>query len=227
MKVVATICLLLIAPYCFGQTPSAVDTTPKTKCPAVPAIKNPVKNAEAPAGTADLNSVIATVQAALKCYEDNRGSGPDGLPHLQQAVFDFKTTTGKIGGIDVNFFIFKIKASKEKDTTNQISFTYTLPKPKPSLIKAKIPPQPLADAIVADMQSAAAAIKDAATLGKLNFNRLSLVLQFGVQFDGSVGINVPIQLVTLGASGEYKKNEVQTVTLTFAEPEPPVTKVQP
>jgi hypothetical protein len=227
MKTVATICLLLIAPYCFGQTPSAVDTTPKTKCPDVPAIKNPVKNAEAPAGTADLNSVIATVQAALKCYEDNRGSGPDGLPHLQQAVFDFKTTTGKIGGIDVNFFIFKIKASKEKDTTNQISFTYTLPKPKPSLIKAKIPPQPLADAIVADMQSAAAAIKDAATLGKLNFNKLSLVLQFGVQFDGSVGINVPIQLVTLGASGEYKKNEVQTVTLTFAEPEPPVTKVQP
>lgn len=71
------------------------------------------------------------------------------------------------------------------------------------------------------MQSAAAAIKDAATLGKLNFNKLSLVLQFGVQFDGNVGVNVPIQLVTLGASGEYKKNEVQTVTLMFAEPESP------
>lgn len=228
MRTVATIFLLLIAQHCFGQTPSAPITTPKTKCPDVPAIKNPVKNAEAPAGTADLNSVIATVQAALKCYEDNRGAGEEALPHLQQAVFDFKTTTGKIGGIDVNFFIFKIKASKEKDTTNEISFTYTLPKPKPSAyIKARKPPQPLADAIVADMQSAAAAIKDEATLGKLRFNRLSLVLQFGVQFDGSVGVNVPVQLVTLGASGEYKKNEVQTVTLTFAEPELPATKGQP
>lgn len=97
------------------QTPSAVSTIPKTKCPDVPAIKNPVKNAEAPAGTADLNSVIATVRAALKCYEDNRGPGAEALPHLQQAIFDFKTTTGKIGGIDVNFFIFKIKATRSQN----------------------------------------------------------------------------------------------------------------
>jgi hypothetical protein len=39
-----------------------------------------------------------------------------------------------------------------------------------------------------------------------------------VIFDGNVSINVPIQLVTLGASGDYKKNEAQTVTLTFAAP---------
>jgi hypothetical protein len=215
---------LLIVPSCLGQTKSPVTADNSIHCPVATIQTKPIENVDAPKGTADLNSVIASVEAALKCYQDNRGSGPDALPALQQAQFDFKTTTGKVGGITVSFFIFKIGASKEKDVTNQLSFTYVLPPPKPPkgvgiehVVKG-IPPQPLADAIVADLQSAAAAVKDGAKLGELAFNKLTVVLQFGVIFDGNVSINVPIQLVTLGASGDYKKNEAQTVTLTFAAP---------
>ncbi|MGA7969700.1 MAG: hypothetical protein WA800_04365 [Terriglobales bacterium] len=214
---------LMIAPCCLGQTRSPMTADTSTHCPVATIQTKPIENVDAPKGTADLNSVIASVEAALKCYQDNRGSGPDALPALQQAQFDFKTTTGKVGGITVSFFIFKIGASKEKDVTNQLSFTYVLPPPKPPktvgehVVKG-IPPQPLADAIVADLQSAAAAVKDGAKLGDLAFNKLTVVLQFGVIFDGNVSINVPIHLVMLGASGDYKKNEAQTVTLTFAAP---------
>lgn len=156
--------------------------------------------------------------AALKCYEDTRGVGPDALPHLQQAQFDFKTTTGKVGGITVSFFVFKLGASKESDTTNQIGFTYSLPKPGGTghPLKFAKPPQPLADALVADIQSAAAAVKTRAKLDNLTFSKLTITLQYGIQFDGNIAVNVPVQLVTIGASYDGKRNDVQTVTLTFS-----------
>lgn len=195
-----------------------------TKCPVPEASNaNPAKDIAAPPGTADLDSVLTTVSAALKCYQDNRGTGPDSLPPLQQAQFDFKTTTGKVGGITVSFFIFKLGASKEKDTSNQLSFTYALPKKKPEgggqALRLAKPPKPLADALVADIQSAAAAVKLRAKLDKLSFSKLTVTLQYGIQFDGNIGVNVPIQLVTLGASYDAKRNDVQTVTLTFSNPE--------
>jgi hypothetical protein len=216
---------LLSIPCCLGQGTPATTTSP-TKCP-VPQVTAtvPTDKFEAPAGTADLHSVIISVEAAINCYQTSIGSGPDALPPLKQADFDFKTTTGKIGGISVSFFIFQLKASKEKDTTNEITFTYGLKTSSEGLaLKRKAPPIQLADALVSDMQAAAAAVKDAAKLGKLNFNQLKVVLQFGIQFEGNVAINAPVQIVTLGASGDYKKNEVQSVTLTFASPTPTPAK---
>ena len=221
--------LLLSMSRCFGQGPSGASDSAK-KCP-VPKVTAtiPTDKFEAPAGTADLHSVIVSVEAAMKCYQDSIGSGPDALPPLQKAEFDFKTTTGKIGGVSVSFFVFQLKASKEKDTTNEITFSYGLKTPAEGglALKRKVPSTPLPDALVADLQAAAAAVKDAAKLGKLDFNQLKVVLQFGIQFDGSVGVNVPVQLVTIGGSGEYKKNEVQSVTLTFAPPPKPEKKQPP
>ena len=229
MKRTLLILMLLRVPLCFGQgTSAATDSSKKCPVPEVTATV-PADKFEAPAGTADLHSVIVSVEAAMKCYQNSIGNGPDALPPLREAEFDFKTTTGKIGGISVSFFVFQLKASKEKDTTNEITFTYGLKPPPEGILarKGKVPPTPLADALVADMQAAAAAIKDAAKLGKLDFNQLKVVLQFGIQFDGSVGINAPVSLVTLGGSGEYKKNEVQSVILTFAPPPPPQKKQPP
>ena len=176
----------------------------------------------APKGTADLPAEIDAVVAALHCYQDHRGAGPDALPDLQQAQFDFQTVTSKTGGFTVSFFVFKLGASVEKDHTNQIGFTYALPKKKTAtgqaLKKAK-PPQQLSDELVAYMQSAAAVVKDRAKLEKLDFNKLSIKVEYAVKFDGNIGVNIPIQLVTIGPNFDAKKSEVQTVTLTFAPPE--------
>jgi len=222
MRTSLLVLTLFVGARLLGQTtPVTTGSSAKTKCP-VPTVTatKPASSFEAPKGTADLHSVIVSVEAALKCYQDNIGEGSDALPPLQKAVFEFKTTTGKIAGVQVSFFVFSLKASGEKDDTDQMTFTYSLPTKKPGglALKRKIPFQPLADQIVADMQAAAAAIKDAASLGKLNFNQLSVMIQFGIQFQGEAAINVPVQLVKIGPSVDYKKNEVQTVTLTFAPP---------
>jgi hypothetical protein len=221
-QIIVLVMLFLLSSLCLGQTtPTGASPENNKHCP-LPVITPTVPpiDVKAPSGTADLNSVIASVKAALQCYQANRGTGPDALPPLQQAQFDFKTTTGKVGGLSVSFFIFKIGGSMEKDTSNDITFTYALPKQTGTATKKKTPPQPLADAIVADIQSAAAAVKDGAKMGNLSFSKLTVTLQFGVQFDGNVAVNVPVQLVTIGASGDFKKSEVQTVTLTFASASP-------
>lgn len=221
MKKIFALLVFIGTPCCFGQNLSMTAGAGPQKCP-VPTVPSTVEGkVEAPNGTVDLHSVIVTVEAALNCYQDSVGTGPDALPKLQKAVFDFKTTTGKIGGINISFFIFALKASKENDVTNDVSFTYSVPSTKPSqghaLLK-KVPPTPLADAIASDLQAAALAVKESTKLENATFNQLSVQLTFGVVYDGSVSINAPVPLVTLGGSGEYKKNEAQSVTLTFAPP---------
>jgi hypothetical protein len=58
---------------------------------------------EQPDKTADLPSVVQSVEQAVKCYQALSGGidpmQPNGLPKLSGATLDFKTTTGKTIGL--------------------------------------------------------------------------------------------------------------------------------
>lgn len=173
-----------------------------------------------PPNTVDLNTVIKQVKAAVDEYQKNRGSGPDALPPLSAAEFDFRTTTGTVGGLAINLFIFKIGASREKDVVNDVTYTYTLPKPKPPSgvgVLRNQKPIPLTEALAQSIQNAATTLKNAGSLGELNFSKLTVAIQYGVTWDGNGGVNIPIQLVTLGLNVDKNKNSVQAVRLVFGE----------
>jgi len=173
-----------------------------------------------PPNTVDLNTVIKQVKAAVDEYQKNRGSGPDALPPLSAAEFDFRTTTGTVGGLAINLFIFKIGASREKDVVNDVTYTYTLPKPKPPSgvgVLRNQKPIPLTEALAQSIQNAATTLKNAGSLGELNFSKLTVAIQYGVTWDGNGGVNIPIQLVTLGLNVDKNKNSVQSVRLVFGE----------
>ena len=168
-----------------------------------------------PDDTVDLASVVAAVQAAIDCYQANRGAGPDGLLPLTSAAFDFKTTTGKVGGISVNFFIFKIGATHEKDTTNDLTLTYAV-KPVTARGRSK-PPQELSDALANAMLAAAAAAKKTPSVDGIPLSKVAINIAFGVKNDVSGGLTVAVHLVTLSPSGDYNKSYTQSVTLTFGQ----------
>lgn len=174
----------------------------------------------APQDAAPLNLVIAQVKAALAEYQQNLGGGADALPALSSAEFDFKATTATTGGITVNLFIFKLGGSHETDVVNDVTYTYSVPKP-PATVPTKANPNRkpplLKDALAQTIQSAAAAIKTSGNLGKLSFTKLTVNLQYGVKWDGNIGANVPISFVTVGLSGDKNKNTVQSVKLVFGE----------
>jgi hypothetical protein len=176
-----------------------------------------------PSQTADLPSVVQTVERALECYqalaETKDPMQPDGLPKLSSVVMDFKTTTGKTIGFSFSIFVFKIGASREKDVTDDLTFTYavkpvTVPK---TFGREKKQPAPLYAELVKEVQAAARAAKAQSTALGIPLSKVGIAVSYGIKFDGNVSINVPVQLVTIGGNGDYNKNNTQTITLTFGQ----------
>jgi hypothetical protein len=163
-----------------------------------------------------LDRVVETVRDALDQYKNGLHEKPDALPALTTATFDFKATTATTLGGSINFLIFKIGGSHENDTVNDVTYTYSIPA---VVNAARTPSKPpaLTEELVKTIQSAAAAAKTAAALGKLKLTKIAVNIQFGVKWDVNGGINAPISLVTVGISGDKNKNTVQSVTLTFGK----------
>jgi hypothetical protein len=134
----------------------------KCKPPNLAAVKKlDPRTVQQPKGTADLQPVVASVEAAIECYQANRGSGSDALPPLNSAVLNFKTTTGTVGGLTLSIFIFKLGASHEKDTINELELTYSVKPPPPRGRLKNIAPQSLSDSLANGILAAASAVKAA------------------------------------------------------------------
>jgi hypothetical protein len=227
--VVLTVAALAAGSTCVAQANKAA--TDSSACDAPMPITSPAPAYQKsnlpkqPDQTADLPSVVQTVEKALECYQalsrEKDPLQPKGLPKLASAMLDFKTTTSKTVGFTFSVFVFKIGASGEKDITNDISFTYA-PKPK-TLPKGegfvKKGPAPLYEELVKAVAAAASAAQAQSALLGLPLNKVSVMVSYGIKFDGNVSINVPVQLVTIGGNGDYNKNNTQTITLTFG-PQP-------
>lgn len=178
-----------------------------------------------PKGIADLGSAIQTVEQALKCYQVLSGEKdplhPKGLPKLNSVVLDFKTTTAKTVGFSISVFVFKVGASREKDVTDDLTFTYSVPKKLQQVHGVVKPsPAPMYEELVKEVQMAANAAQTQSKLLGIPLSKVGVSVSYGIKFDGNLAISVPIQLVTIGGNGDYNKNNTQSITLSFEEPTP-------
>jgi hypothetical protein len=164
-----------------------------------------------PKNLVDLKTVIKKVQEALDEYQGGLG----GLPPLASAEFDFKTTTDIVIGFNVNFWIFKLGASRTKETVHQLTFTYEPPKPPKALKEA----EDIKDALAKAIKAAAEAVQGSDT-DKLKFKKLAITIQFGVKWVGNGGVSIPISLVTIGPTLEISKNSVHSVKIVFGKTAP-------
>jgi NTP-dependent ternary system trypsin peptidase co-occuring protein len=190
---------------------------------AAAAVAEEKKGGEQPAGTADLARVVQLVDHALKCYQalskDLDPLQPKGLPKISSATMDFKTTTGKTVGFSLSIFVFKVGASREKDVTDDIAFTYSVPKvvaPGPKGITKPVPADLFAE-LVKEVAAAANAAQAQSTALGMPLSKVQITVSYGIKFDGNVAVSVPISLVTIGGNGDYNKNDTQTITLTFGQ----------
>jgi hypothetical protein len=172
--------------------------------------------------TVPLSWVISQVQKALVQYNNSLGTGKDALPPLDSAEFDFKVTTAVVEGAKINFWIFSIGGSHEKDAVNDVTYTYSVPKATSSELRAEMnkpsKSPTLAEELVATIQRAAVAVKTAPTLGKLKFSKFTANIQYGVKWDASGGINVPVvATLVAGVNADVNKNSVQSVKLVFGK----------
>jgi hypothetical protein len=169
-----------------------------------------------PENAVPLNSVIAQVESALVQYQDNIGNGPPALPPLSSAEFDFKVTTGRVTTTGINLLIFKIGGSYEYDVVHELTFTYAVPKPKVSITAlGPEPPKQLKETLASTIQSAAAAVKTSRTAAGLPFKNLTMIIQYGVKWEGSITASGPISFVTASLGGTKNRNAVQSLKLVF------------
>jgi hypothetical protein len=161
--------------------------------------------------------VVSQVTSALTRYQSSLGSGSNALPPLSKAEFDFKTAAVTTVGAKISLFVFTIGGSHEKDVTNDITFTYALPKPKPGAVAPHITAT-LEDQLYATIRGAAEQVQMAQKVGNVPFTSLEITVQFCVKWDGNAGVNAPISLITVGLNGDKSRNTTQSVKLTFSHP---------
>ncbi|HXQ25077.1 MAG TPA: hypothetical protein VN822_01600 [Candidatus Acidoferrales bacterium] len=217
---------LIASTACLAQQQKTVTgdfcSEPKLAAPAPAYEKKNVQNQ--PAGTADLPTVVQMVDQALKCYQalskEMDPLQPKGLPKISSAVLDFKTTTGKTVGFSFSIFVFKVGASRENDVTDDLSFTYSVPKQVAlPAVKGLAKPAPvdLFKELVKEVAAAASAAQAQSTALGMPLSKVAITVAYGIKFDANASLNAPISLVTIGANGDYNKNNTQTITLTFGQ----------
>jgi hypothetical protein len=195
---------LLFAMLLLSALPAAADT-----CPA--------PGTTGPKDAVPLCAVVFQVTSALTRYQSSLGSGTNALPPLSKAEFDFKTAAVTTVGAKISLFVFTIGGSHEKDVTNDITFTYALPKPKPGVV-APHTTVTLEDQLYSTIRGAAEQVQMAQKVGNVPFTSLEINLQFCVKWDGNAGVNAPISLITVGLNGDKSRNTTQSVKLTFSHP---------
>jgi hypothetical protein len=185
--------------------------------------KKPKVNKKAEGNKLLLSRVVCEVELALDTYQQSQEVENDHtLPKLASADFDFKTVVDTKGGVSINLFIFKFGGTYDKQDTNDVDFQYV---PK-SLLKTALEggrAKSLQTELIDTIKSAAKAIVEQSKMPSpskdpLVFKQLTVGISYGVTWDVNGGINAPIHLVTLGASLDRSKNNVQQVKLVFSPP---------
>jgi len=163
-----------------------------------------------------LGDIIQEVKKAVDKYQRNLGGGAADLPPLLSAEFDFKVATEKNIKGGISFFIFSFGASTGDTTVNDVTYTYELPKPG---LKALSEEPPLSDTLTRIIQDAAREVKESGAMGDLKFTKLVVEIQYGVKWTRDIGGSFTYQFVTLNLGAGQSKNTVQSVKLTFKEPD--------
>ena len=168
-----------------------------------------------PISEVPLGLVAAQVVQTLDTF--NAEADSQSLPKLSKVVFDFNATGTKNAGFSFNILIFRVGASREVDTTNEVTFTYAVPAPLAGAITPKTRPatHDFSQTLLSTLQAAAAQVKQTQTIGTARFTDLTVVLSYGVIWDMSTGGDGMLSLVTLDGSVDRKRSDVQTLTLTF------------
>jgi hypothetical protein len=155
---------LLVVLACIIPLSSFAQTAAPAASPSLPVVS--------PQEASPLDPIIPKVKESLDLYQHNLGNGPDALPPLTSAEFDFKTTTAKVAGLSVNLLVFKIGGSHENDDVNETTFTYSIPPPvAPATLSSSKKPPTLSEQLAYTIQAAALAVKASKKSGPLSFRK--------------------------------------------------------
>ena len=173
---------------------------------------------QTPPSQVPLSLVAAQVEKTLDTFNGQASS--KALPKLSRVTFDFNVTATQDAGFSFNILIFKLGASHEANTTNEVTFTYSVPaSPSSTGLSAhtQTAGHDFSQSLLTLLQAAAAQVQETQSVGTAQFSNLTLTLSYGAVWDASAGADGTLNLVTLDGSVDRKRSDVQTLTLYFGQ----------
>lgn len=187
-------------------TASAADLCVAPKQQDVDAKKTPIP----------LCLVAKKVALTLDQYNNDPNTLKGAVPGLSRADFDFKTVSSTTGGFKFSILIFSIGGSHQSSSTNDVTFSYVVP--PPSRISAHAKAHDFSKDLIETLQEAGQQINLTQSVGAAKFKTLTVTLAYGVTWDFSGSVALPISLVTAGGTLDHNRNDTQTIKLTFENP---------
>ena len=163
--------------------------------------------------------VAQKIESALAQYNQTLSENGGGKPlALSNADFDFKTVTSKSGGFSFSILVLKLGATRQVDSTNEVTYSYAVPQKKSGDFAPQWAPQDFSAQLIQAIRQASKEMQSVPSLGKAQFKTLTLNLSYGVKWDFSAGLTLPIQLVTIAPNVDRNQTATQSVKLTFVDP---------
>ena len=163
-----------------------------------------------------LAQVAAQVTHTLDLF--NAEAATKALPKLSKVIFDFNVAGTQGAGFSFDILLFKLGASREATTPNEVTFTYAVPASTGAFGSRT---QPAAHdfslALLNTLRAAAAQVKATQSVGAARFSNLTLTLSYAAVWDTSAGAGGTLSLVSLDGSVDRKRSDVQTLTLVFGQ----------
>ena len=163
-----------------------------------------------------LSQVAAQVTHTLDRF--NAEATADTLPKLSKVIFDFNVAGTQNAGFSFNILIFKVGASREASTGNEVTFTYAVPAPPGSFGSRSQPAtHDFSQALLSTLEAAALQVKTTQNIGAAHFANLTVTLSYAAVWEGTAGAGGTLELVTVDSSVDRKRSDVQTLTLVFGQ----------
>lgn len=181
-----------------------------------PASAFPFWHHKKPAPVVPLNAVAAEVVHTFDAF--NAEAASRDLPPLAHVTLDFNTSTTSAVDAGFNVLVFSLGAHREADTTNEVTFTYTVPPPpEPGALAPRTRPADFSSTLLQSLEAAAAQVKQTKAIGAARLSSVTLTLAYGVASSVSGGAAGVISLITLNGTVSRHRSDVQTLTLTFGQ----------
>jgi hypothetical protein len=161
---------------------------------------------------------LCLVAQKIKQALDDYNTDPRKSLELSKAEFDFKTVRSTSGGLKFSILVFTFGATRQVDSTDDVTFSYEVP--VKALTASEFTAQiekghDFSRELINTIKAAAEQLKATQTVGKAKFKTLTINLAYGVKWDFSAGVTVPISIVTIGGTFDRNKTKTQSVKLTF------------
>jgi len=170
--------------------------------------------AAAAPGQAEGAALEAVVDAIQRALSESEAEELPGFPPLRSVTVKLQTVATRSVGGEIAVYVFSLESHYTAESASTVELKLAPPSEKPP---RRLRPEELTEALARSIHAAKVAAARAAS-GKPSFvlTAADIDVKFTVEATGGAGAKVTLVPLGAEAGGKVGRNQVQTITLSFA-----------